>query len=280
MLPRWGKSILLSVHLVVVGAWIGATALVLWMLADATAAADLAAFRIHDVAIWSSLAVLGTSVCFALFTPWGFFKHRWLVTKWIGLVALSLLAILVRAPALAALAAAADVADSAAPSRTTALASAAVELTILVLLVVLSVFKPWGKTRLTWEPARKVLVPATLAIVVVIGGLSVAQSVLLARYRATAIPPVAFPIRSGAVVCEGQARLGVDGQATLRFEDGHLVDVQASAEYDTHYARLAQGVGRKMVREQRVDVDAVTGATTTSRVLQLAAVDALKRCAP
>ena len=277
MLPRWGKSLLLSLHIVLTGAWLGATALVLWLLADARQASDLAAFRIHDVAIWSSLAVLGTSVCFAIFTPWGFFKHRWLLLKWLGLVALSLIAVFVRTPALNALAAAVDVGEDAGGWRAQALGSATIELVALVLLVVLSVFKPWGKTSLSWSPPRVALVPAALALVVVVMGLSIAQSLVLVGYRATEVPPV--PVPAGTASFEGSARLGVGARATVRIEGGRIVDVQARAVPDSHYARLAQGVARKMVREQRVDVDAVTGATTTSRALQLAAADALRRCA-
>lgn len=278
MLPRWGKSLLLVVHLVVVGSWIGATALVLWFLMDGRPASDLAAFRIHDVAIWSSLAVLATSVAFSLFTPWGFFAHRWLTLKWLALAALSLLAIFVRAPALSALAAAAALGADGAEGRAQAQLSSAAELLALVLVVALSVFKPWGKTTLRWAPPRKVLVPGVLVAAAAVAVLSVAQAIVLYRYRATPIPAVPIPQLAGPSTCKGSARLGVDAEATVRVEGGRLSAVEAHARPSSHYGRLAEGVGTSMVREQRVDVDAITGATTTSRVLQLAVADALARC--
>lgn len=278
MLPRWGKSLLLVAHLVVVGSWVGATALVAWFLADGRPDSDLAAFRIHDLAIWSSLAVLGTSVAFSLFTPWGFFGHRWLTAKWLALAALSLVAIFVRAPAVSALAAAADVGTPAEHWRAQAMGASAAELVALVLIVALSVFKPWGK--IAWRRAvpRRVLVPAVLAATVLAAGLSIAQSTVLSRFRATLIPAVPIPGTAGPLTCTGEARLGVAATATVRVEAGRVIAVDAHATPATHYAGLAEGVAAKVVREQRVDVDAVTGATTTSRVLQLAVADALQRC--
>lgn len=278
MLPRWGRLALLSLHIMLTGAWLGASALIAWLLLDATPATDLAAFLVQDVAIWSSLAVLGTSVCFALFTPWAFFRHRWLIVKWLGLVVLSLLAMFVRTPAVNALAAAADLAQDGGPWRLQALASSAFEVGALASLVALSVVKPWGKTQLPWSPPRKVIVPAVVTVVLLVAGLSIAQAAVLAGYRATAITAAVLP--AGSVTCEGRARLGVEAEARLRIDGGRLVEASTTARPETHYTRLARGVGDKMLREQRIDVDAVTGATTTSRALQLAAIDALRRCVP
>lgn len=39
---------------------------------------------------------------------------------------------------------------------------------------------------------------------------------------------------------------------------------------DSFYARLAEGIKHKIIREQKINIDAVTGATTTSKILMKA----------
>jgi uncharacterized protein with FMN-binding domain len=46
------------------------------------------------------------------------------------------------------------------------------------------------------------------------------------------------------------------------------------------YVTYAEGVFRKIVREQRIDVDAVTGATTTSKAFMKAVENALESAGP
>jgi uncharacterized protein with FMN-binding domain len=62
-----------------------------------------------------------------------------------------------------------------------------------------------------------------------------------------------------------------------RVAHGRLVDVVVTEGPTGHYAMLARGVGAKMVNVQRVDVDGVSGATTTSRAIQKAVELALTK---
>jgi hypothetical protein len=53
---------------------------------------DLSIFRIFSwVVNYAFFGIIVTAVIYALFTPWGFFKHHWIILKWIVLVGMFLL---------------------------------------------------------------------------------------------------------------------------------------------------------------------------------------------
>jgi uncharacterized protein with FMN-binding domain len=58
--------------------------------------------------------------------------------------------------------------------------------------------------------------------------------------------------------------------------EGHIVGAETLAHRDSLYARLAEGIARKVVAANRNDVDAVSGATTTSVAMRAAIEDALR----
>ena len=89
-----GQKILKGLHLCAVGFWIGGgTTLCLlslakylgWITGDAIYGADLAA-HITDQWVVVILGVglsLITGLLYGLFTGWGFFRHRWIMLKWL-----------------------------------------------------------------------------------------------------------------------------------------------------------------------------------------------------
>ena len=91
-LTKNGIKILKILHYVAVACWIG-TALVLLLFnirAEIAVSEGMllginAAGRMADlwILIPGAVGCLVTGLLFALFTPWGFFKHRWLTCKWV-----------------------------------------------------------------------------------------------------------------------------------------------------------------------------------------------------
>jgi uncharacterized protein with FMN-binding domain len=57
--------------------------------------------------------------------------------------------------------------------------------------------------------------------------------------------------------------------------DGRIMGIKAIANRDTSHARSAEGVFPRIIDAQTPDVDAVTGATTTSKALMKAVENAL-----
>lgn len=260
-------------HVLVAASWLGAVLSMLALLSANDPRTDVAACAVSDVVVWSSLAVLCTSLCFGLFTPWGFFKLRFVRVKWTALSALALLGVFFRTPALNSLAAVADT-DGLAGPRLPALILLVVEAAVLIAVFAVSVVRPWGAAVKNLEPGPRLRVVIVVVVVVTLG-FSIAQSAYLASLRRTPIAAVSLhDVKDGDY--EGEASVGVVARVRATVRGGRLEDVVVLALPDGRYPTLARGVTRKMVRSQRVDVDGVSGATTTSRAIQLATVHALQ----
>lgn len=88
-LPPAGVKWLKALHLLFVCMWVGGALGILCvqnLLAPRGAelyGADLASKLIDDlVVIPGAMGSLATGLLYSLFTPWGFFKHRWVAVKW------------------------------------------------------------------------------------------------------------------------------------------------------------------------------------------------------
>ena len=76
-------------------------------------------------------------------------------------------------------------------------------------------------------------------------------------------------------VCTGGCDVGlVSAQVEVTVEDGALVEVTLT-EYRSLLGRGAEALPETMVAQQRVDVDAVSGATESSTVIKKAVANAL-----
>lgn len=77
-----------AAHLLFAGLWVGGALGVLVIqngggAAEALAGRDMAARLVDDlVVIPGAVGSLFTGLIYSLFTPWGFFKHRWVTVKW------------------------------------------------------------------------------------------------------------------------------------------------------------------------------------------------------
>ena len=90
---RWLKGF----HLIAVSCWVGgAIALLLLYFAKSDVANDGALYGINKSIHYVDMAVivipgafgcLTTGLLYSLFSTWGFFKHKWLVFKWVVTVA-------------------------------------------------------------------------------------------------------------------------------------------------------------------------------------------------
>ena len=62
----------------------------------------------------------------------------------------------------------------------------------------------------------------------------------------------------------------------MRIVENHKIEnIEIIKNRDSFYARLAEGITHKIIREQKVNIDAVTGATTTSKILMKAVETAI-----
>lgn len=235
---------------------------------------------------WSVAApfygLLLTGLLISLFTRWGFVRFPWVAVKWAGVLLLVALNWIWLGPAVGGMMALADgyfSIDGALPLYRVlfrqATAAAGIQSVVLILLVFLSVFKPWGP-REKAGAGRPVLVRSiALFLVLAFLGMGVLNALSLRRYRDMPIAhvePDSLP--DGLYRGEAADRsFTCEVQVTLR--DGMITSVETVKSRRGLYSRYAQGVFERVLNQQTPNVDTITGATTTSKVLLKAIEDAL-----
>jgi uncharacterized membrane protein len=161
-----GRKWLNGMHIFFASAWMGAavcmTLLRLFSWGnDVQANGDIlyavnTAIKLIDdaVIIPAAMGTLLTGLLISLYTPWGFFKHRWVAVKWAVTVMVILSGTFLLGPWVNKLAAMTDTLRAAAPaepifhvllSRHTLWGG--VQTAVLIGAVFISAVKPWGKRR-------------------------------------------------------------------------------------------------------------------------------------
>lgn len=283
-----GRQVILLLHLLINASWLGALVVIVLLgtlkHASSAPSLDRAALEVHEwLVIPCSLMVFGTSLAFALGTPWGLLRHFWLLTKWGILLVVAPMDVFLTTPAIARMVATSDLDGSSAfamasyqEASRAALSWSAVELGLVAAAFLISVLKPWGKTALP-EPKRKWAALVTGVLLLLILGFSVPMMMMQRAVRAyIPQPPELSAIADGTY--EGTAEhFGILYGARVEMQGGKIVRMDATHDQGGLYAELARGVCTRVAREGKLEVDAISGATTTSRALQHAAVNALEQ---
>lgn len=291
-LGKGARRVLLALHITLTCVWLGALAVTM-LLVGVQQAHPVAAWRpgldravllVHDTLIVNaSYGFILTGLMFSLFTSWGAFRLWWLSLKWILLAGLGLALPLWVAPQVSAMSALSDAmagevagqAAYAAHAQAVMLASG-LQAFVLVGIVAVSVFKPWGPRPAfrSWPRA----IPLGLAglIVLALAGNLWVQNVQLEGYRRLPVAEVdVSALRDGSY--EGQdSQTGFVYRVRVGVTGGRIERVELLSTRDSHYARLAALATDRLAGRTRNDVDAVSGATTTSKALLRAVADALQ----
>jgi hypothetical protein len=151
------RRFLLTAHVTVSVGWIGAVCVFLALaymgLTSESPATTRAVYLVMDRAAWLTLvpfafASLVTGVVVSLTTPWGLFRHYWVVFKLlISVFATTVLMIYMETFRYMAITAADPVRDLAAIRNPSPLLHAILALLILLVATVLAIYKPQGVTR-------------------------------------------------------------------------------------------------------------------------------------
>ncbi|MEU7822590.1 hypothetical protein [Catellatospora sp. NPDC049133] len=154
-LPRNARRFLLTAHIVTSVGWLG-VAYALLVMALTAQAADDPATRATTYALMLSfdtaamlplgLAALVTGVILGLGSHWGLLRHWWVAVKLVLNIAVLVVPMLTRHPALLDAVDAARAGLLTGPARQVLDGSIA-SVIVLTLATVLSTYKPWGKTR-------------------------------------------------------------------------------------------------------------------------------------
>jgi hypothetical protein len=114
------------------------------------------------------LAAMATGLVQSLGTPWGLFRHYWVIVKFVLGIGATVLLLLHQFTAVAGAATrAGDTPIGAMPDvggfGTQLVVDAALAIVVLLIATTLSIYKPWGKTRLGRRTEQTALSPAAAA---------------------------------------------------------------------------------------------------------------------
>jgi len=283
---RWVKAI----HVVSAALWLGALTGMALLGSETASVADRArfgldraAYLLHDRVLFGAFIVtLATGLIFALFTKWGFFRHHWLTVKWVLAGTLFAITLWPQSSAVSGMVALADAGVAEmhglrySDFARTSLWLAIAQLVVVVAIFFLSAIKPFGKRAREARVNRRVLVWSVVGLGAVGAAAGVFQALQLRAFRALPIAAVTPAGRADGAY-RGEASCGYDYEVEARLAGGRLVALRALRNRDAHYAQIAEAVFPRIIAAQRPRVDAITGATTTSRCLMRATQDALDR---
>jgi uncharacterized protein with FMN-binding domain len=236
--------------------------------------------------MWALYGLLATSIVFSLFSSWGFFRHIWVVLKWVGLILIVLCSTIWLIPAVDGMAALSDglysipgAGESYSSLFRQAFTMACVVIGIGVILMGLSVFKPFGQLR-SRQLSRGTTIIIRVAVLLLVTGAMAAicmESAQLRSFQQMQISHVepAF-IRDGVyrgIISDGSFTYEVD----VTVKGKTIVAVTALSNRTSTYARYAEGVFGRVLNNQSPSVDAITRATTSSKMLLKAVENALSR---
>ena len=291
MLSSSGKKILLSVHILLISVWLG-SALVILLLSISRHAfpymadyhlLDKIIFYVYDVVLMNAaIAVLLSGMIFSLFTPWGFFRFYWIIMKWAGVMLPAGIMVFLQSPSINGMAALSDVYRETIQTlpeyeiySERNILYTAIQLVFLVIIVIISVFKPWGqrKSRRIWNRKWVVFSGVVVSLLLILS--MILQYLQLQHYRHLDIEAVDLKqLQDDYYV--GRADFGFEYEVGVFIENHRIKDIKILNNRPSFYARLAEGITTKILREQKTNPDAVTGATTTSKALLKAVESALK----
>jgi predicted lysophospholipase L1 biosynthesis ABC-type transport system permease subunit len=160
--PRWRKA-LLTLHVVTAVGWLGTDFVMLFLAAAGVSGADPAVVypAISLIGLWVfmplSFVVWIVGVLNSLLTPWGLFRHWWVVVKLAVTTLMLVLVVFALRPGLLLMGdLGADLPDA---DRAGALFPPVVSTTLMLFATVLSTYKPWGRVRRTGPRAAVRPVP-------------------------------------------------------------------------------------------------------------------------
>ena len=184
------RKFMLTAHITFSVGWLGAVAVFLALAITGLTSHDAplvrAAYLAMGLSGWfvivpSSIAASLTGVAQALGTPWGLFKHYWVVVKLLLTVAATVLLLVHMQPVsyLAEVAAKADLSSAELRGmRIRLIADAVAALVVLLAATTISVYKPWGRIG-NWlqqrkEPGVAVVTPTSWGQYILLGLLGLA----------------------------------------------------------------------------------------------------------
>lgn len=247
-------------------------------------AMDLSILKIFTWGVnYAFFALLATSLIYGLFTEWGFAKHRWIIFKWVLVLGMFAVTWFGLGPAINGMTSISDAGlNNSALSREylnfeqKATILTVIEIASMLLIFTLSVLKPWGMRNIKGQMKQKTVMMILLPIIAISLGFAVINVMTLNKIRDMPIGKIDLTkIDDG--IYQGEEKAGnYVYKVKVEVKNHKIVDIEGVDNRKSSYVAYAEGVFPKIIKQQKANVDAVTGATTTSKALMKAVENALK----
>ena len=246
---------------------------------------DLSILKIFTWGVnYAFFALILTSFISGLFTEWGFVKYKWIIAKWI--IALSMFALtwFGLGPAINGMTSISDAGlNNSSMSgeylnfQRNAIIFCVIEIITILLIFFLSILKPWGARKVTQCIKQKTVVMIVSPLIIIGIGFTAINALELNKIRN--LPIKSINIESvGDGTYNGEAKAGsYVYKVKVEVENHKIVNIEGIDNRKSPYVSYAEGVFTKIIRQQKVDVDAITGATTTSKAFMKAVENALDK---
>lgn len=246
---------------------------------------DLGIFKIFTWGVnYAFLILMITAFIYGIFTKWGFIKYKWIMLKWLLVLVMFIITWNGFGPAVSGIASISDAGLNNSIMRSEylkfqnkALVYAVTEVILMVIIILLSVFKPWGERKVKGQIRQKTIIMVILPLIIVGVGFIVSNTISLNKIRNMPIGNVNLTKLNDGIY-QGEAKVGsYVYKVKVEVKNHRIVDIKGIDTRKSIYVTYAEGVFPKIIREQMTDVDAITGATTTtSKAFMKAVENALK----
>ena len=244
---------------------------------------DLSILKIFTWGVnYSFFVLILTSFLFGLFTEWGFVKQRWIIFKWMIVLCMFAVTWFGLGPAINGMT---SISDAGLCNSTMkieylnfqhkAIVYILIELVSILLILVISVLKPWGKRSVKRQIKQKTVVIILIPLIVIGIGIATINVMNLNKIRNMPIKNINLTKVSDGIY-KGEEHAGnYTYKVRVTVENHKIVNIEGVDNRKSPYVTYAEGVFAKIIKQQKVDVDAITGATTTSKAFMKAVENAL-----
>lgn len=233
--------------------------------------------------IYGAILMAVTIFAYSLFTEWGFVKFRFIIIKYLLLIGIFSVAWFLVGSAVSGMASISDAGLHMSSMRSKyegyynqAVWSLGAELILMLITMFVSIRKPFGKRDTKPFKHRKIVIGILVPCAILGVVMMIVTEVRHVKLRNTPIKDVNLAeIQDGEY--EGTSEFGnYTYHLRVTVKNHQITNIEDLKPRDSIYVTYATGVFNKIKDQQTPNVDAISGATTTSKAFMKAVENALE----
>lgn len=236
----------------------------------------------NTAVIYGGILMVAIALFYSIMTEWGFIKFRFIIIKWVLLAAIFAIAWFGVGSAISGMASISDAGLHMEEMNSQynhywdqAVISLSIELVLLLITMFISIRKPFGKRNTKPFKHHRAVIVCLVPCMILCIAMMIWSEVNHINLRQTPVADIDIQkIQDGEY--EGESHFGnYTYHVKVTVKDHQITEIEDIAPRESIYVTYATGVFKKIMKEQTPNVDAITGATTTSKAFMKAVEDAL-----